>query len=182
MGLDIWLFKIRKTKKDLSNVKTLDDIRQLGLNSFTEKGVKPSYMYDDLIPYCVEVMCENDYIDIDKIKKTYGLEDIYSESIGGIYSFVDKNGKKISLTSDEIKDNFTVTRQEATYVFEEENVYYWRKRYDIQDLFYESYQVENCGYTEVDIETLEHIQKEYDEGLIIPELGDDEAVFYHEWY
>ena len=73
---------------------------------------------------------------------------------------------------------YETTFDERVLLVNEEQIYYWRKDYDVQDYFYENYLVDNCMYVPISQDDLYAFLDE-DE---IPDLEDGEQLFYHEWY
>ena len=201
MGLDMYIYRAKRvSEEDLKAINGMsrDDID----NKFPRALVVTNEDYDDypslyteLLPYMSPVNVKNTYIDLVKLKEAYGIpENAYisgeaheNSKISYFFTIPDATeGKRVTLTYEEMEEKFTFERtDEARIVFIKE-VFYWRKAYDIQNKFYESHPVENCGYYKVSCDELAEIADKYDEnlGCVVDDFVDDEdvAYFYHEWY
>jgi hypothetical protein len=78
-------------------------------------------------------------------------------------------------------ERYTVQVSVPSYVTRLESVMYWRNDRKVSDAAYASMQVENCGFHLVGDEALEAIRAA-DPSFEPPEVGEGEALFYHEWY
>lgn len=184
MGLDMYIMKVKKPTMNLDNVKTKNELLELGFSLIPTKKVLETTKYDDLKEYFVSVTVKVDCIDIEKIQKEFNIDEVsgYSRTSEEL-TISDDEGNKVKLTMNEVTKNYSYSKDETFYVFEEEEVHYWRKAFDIQNYLYEKYPcIENCGYTEIYPETLYEINDRFDEGIEVKYLEDDEAYFYHEWY
>ena len=94
--------------------------------------------------------------------------------------------KEIDMTSEEY-DQFLEDIETSVYVCDGEDILYWRKEYDLQDMIYSLYegQIENCGYHALNDDMKDAICA-FREGQSIPDdffVPDDDVIYaYHEWY
>lgn len=184
MGLDMYIYKVRRPKLDTTKVFEHDELRgysRISVEDAKDEGI------DSLIPYCQVVTQKVEYYDTDKLGKERKLQDVrswhwYGEGVS--FSGRDRNGtrQEFDLTEEEISKNYTLTKEEQMYVWEEQEVYYWRKAYDIQKFVYENYPVQNLGYYKLSTEFIKELNKKFDEGVECWEPDDAKALFYHEWY
>ena len=103
-----------------------------------------------------------------------------------VLTFVRECEKDISLTNEQY-ETYIFEQLDDVWVFEKDEVGYWRKAYDLQDMIYEAFnsQIENCGYYVVPDDLLEKInqyQEAHNYSTWFYELPDDECYVYHEWY
>jgi DNA topoisomerase VI subunit A len=108
----------------------------------------------------------------------------YDEETETVYLGSDES--KIKFSFEEFSKRFMNVKEETNYIVRMEEVYYWRKAYDIRNLFYSfCNHVENLGYYKVSQKDLEEISLRYDtmkEGIPSIEDPENQAIFYHEWY
>ena len=185
MGLDMWLRKVQKPEMDLSSIKTVEDASNAGL-TYIEKENLDTPAYEDLKDYVVTRTLAVEKIDLKKIMNDYDLDVIVGRSkCRDNFGFSAKNGKKATISKKEMEEKYVFTEQQEFGLFQEEEVYYWRKAYDIQDFFYERHNVENCGYHAISKYDIEYLNEVFDEEVptdCVDELNENEALFYHEWY
>jgi len=98
--------------------------------------------------------------------------------------------KKVTLTKEELENSYRLLKEEAFFVYKNEEADYWRKQYELEEYFYNVIEVpvENCGYYPLTEQQLEEI---YDfirkqskcSDVEIPEWDPgNEILAYHEWY
>jgi hypothetical protein len=161
MGLDMYLYKVKKMKEEAAKVLnnlTSEQIREKYPNAliFGMNNEEEARLYEALLPYAQKVMVINRYLNLEKMKKDYDIpNDAYINGEGWTtnevhYSFYDNASKKsfdVKMTIDELDKKYGFDETDEQYIVKEiEEVYYWRKAYKIQDFFYENHPVENCGY------------------------------------
>ena len=192
MGLDMWIYGI----KDISNEDIPDGMPESwyeknGYRLITHYDDDDDFeqMFHDMYAYSAEKNVEYVEIDFDKIKEDYGIKKeahlsyFWHNTVG--FSYKDYY-KKIDISQNEW-DNYEKKVFHKTLIFKGDELAYWRKEYDLQDLIYSEYNgdVYNCGFHKIDNE----LMKEINEYLKSRELdkqsiNDDGyiAKMYHEWY
>ena len=134
MGLDMYVYRVKKPGLDTSKVFDADEIHDIILS---EEDIKDA-MYRELLPYCDKVQAIRHYYDIEKLKAESGAKSLHLSSIiGGVLSFTGTkpNGQSVTISKSdaEIDESYTVDREETCYVCSYTEVRYWRKAYDIQE-------------------------------------------------
>ena len=199
MGLDMYLYRVSRVPKDelkkLEGKNYYDITEELGSCVMINEGDYNAElpMYKDVIPYLSPIMVKNEYIDLLKLKADYNVdpeafivgESYSSESVS--YSFMvegQKNSVKVTLTPDELRDKYRFEKVERMYIAYATEVHYWRKAYEVQDIFHKNIDdIENCGYYKVSEELLKEVAKEDDTVFSVPFVDTDEVgTFYHSWY
>ena len=96
-----------------------------------------------------------------------------------------KKSYEVHLSYEEFNNYFYSTENELL-VFKGNDVYYWRKAYDVQNMIYEMYNeetgkdIQNCGFHLMSDNIIEALENVYE--VELGYLDEDEAFFYHEWY
>lgn len=137
-------------------------------------------MYEDILPYCDKAIGIYEYIDTGKLLKDRGIENPRGRFFSGQgFGIVKENGEEEVFSDEWLRENgYVIVEEELTYYCDLEEIYYWRKAYDTQELFYDYIgHVENCGYYKVEPEFLSTLSDFEDE-----DFSEDEPIFYHEWY
>lgn len=94
--------------------------------------------------------------------------------------------KEILISDEELKKyDKQVIRKALIYKYDE--LAYWRKEYDLQDLIYNEYngEVYNCGFHKIDDELMKKINKYLKlREMNKQSINDDGYIvkMYHEWY
>ena len=184
MGLDMEIRRISKPHLDDSIVYKREDLNCI----LIAEDEKDEPMYCQLAPYTQPIQVRNQYYDMKKIRKDYGLsEDSYISMMSAYRIGVTdrKSRKTVEVSNDLIEKKYTVERVERCYACNSEEVRYWRKAYDIQEWFHENIEadVENTGFYVLSGELLLKFNKKFREDRIEAEEPDEEsALFYWEWY
>lgn len=185
MGLDMGIYRLSKPKFDKNKVYKRSDINGIILSD--EDIELP--MFAQMIPFCQKIDIINQYYDMGKIRRDYGLFNnthifmLNSQSVG-----ITDGEKDVTIPNGVIDEKYTLSKQESCYVCYREEVLYWRKAYDIQSWFYAilkektNSDVENTGYYLLTDEIIEAFNLEYPDHHITPDDSDDSALFYWEWY
>jgi hypothetical protein len=155
-------------------------------------------MYISLKPFAIPIMVlSSSAINMDKIRKDYNLKE--TANIASLCSVIDKETKNITseyqirddkdesvdigISETQIKDKYTTVDYQKKYVCKCEQLYYWRKNYEISDFLNEEFiNLENCGFYPIDrtlAEYLQDIDRKINP-LDFPET--DSNIMYHEWY
>ena len=191
MGLDSYVFRIKKAQGLEPRVYTRAELDRLNLDYFF-KGESYESLVQQLMPYSQEVQVKAPQIDFQKICKEHGLSDkayICLRSGNGDIGFIDpmkKEDRKLIVSGADIQANFLVETTQPYYVHICERVAYWRKNYDVQDFFYENLDhVENTGFYLLNDEVITDFNLKVGDslgGLPMEAPTEEQALFYHEWY
>lgn len=189
MGLDMYVYRMHKPDIDDKKVYDRSDLEGVVIN---ENEINHP-MFRQLIPYSTKVRVVNHYYDLDKLGVDYGITDV---RIGGwsfdgkdatmtIYGYSGTERKSFTISDDLIESKYTISKEEACYVCEYDEVHYWRKAYDIQDWLHDHIQeqVENTGYYILSEKLLKAFNRKFKEDKLPVEPPDeDSALVYWEWY
>ena len=185
MGLDMFLYRAKK----LSD-KAVKEVEGKEIYSRDYSYLNPEYEseFKSLIPFSRKVNVLVDYMDTDKIKKDFDIPNNAHNTVQSFmhgitklgFNYGDNDYKEVSITDTDMKEKYTITKLEQRYVVELNEIYYWRKNYELQDKLYElcDEQIENCGYHAVNEEMLRAINKHTDRTI----TNKNGNLFYHEWY
>ena len=192
MGLDMWMYGI----KDISNDEIPDNMPE---SWYEENGYKLITHYDDdndfeqmfhdMYAYSAERNVEYSETDFDKVKEDYGIKkEAHISFFGGnTIGFSCKDYyKEIDITQDEL-DKYEKKVFHKALIFKADELAYWRKEYDLQDLIYNEYcgQICNCGFHEIDDDMMKKINRYLRvRNMSKQSINNDGyiAKMYHEWY
>jgi hypothetical protein len=189
MGLDQYVYRVKKPSLE-KRVYTSDEISKLGLSSVLVREVERCKdLFAQLIPYAVKRDIRSEFIDTKKIIDDYNLpKNSHIGMMGGgemTLCGYDSDGNRISHTVGmaEIEKKYTVTEVNPGYIWEETEVKYWRKNYELQDLIYELIEgVDNTGYYMLSAEIIRIINKRFGAHITPKDPTSRSALFYWEWY
>lgn len=192
MGLDICIYRVRKPEPFEDRVFSGEELFNQGY-CLIAKVEDYGAIIQDLLPYTQEVLVKTAYLNVEAVRKDYGLsEQAYACDWNGDGSIgfldpVSEGGRHITLTPEEIAEKYTVYMDEPTLVFVREGIAYWRKHYGVQAFFYDALdEVENTGYYLLSEDVLTRFNAAaYEKGwdpLPVEAPTDDSALFYWEWY
>lgn len=196
MGLDMWIYGIKEiNEKDIPENVTeewLDNNYYSYVEQY-EDDDEFDKMYHDLYDYSIMknvIFTDTDY---DKIKKDYKLPKNALvagwRSDGTIIFQYGKYGglrKEVTISNEELKKyDKQVIRKALIYKYDE--LAYWRKEYDLQDLIYNEYngEIYNCGFHKIDDELMKKINKYLKSRKMDKQSINDDGYIvkmYHEWY
>ena len=192
MGLDMWMYGI----KDISNEEVPDGMPESWYN---ENGYKIITYYDndsdfenmfyDMYDYSVVKNVEYTETDFEKVKKDYHINKKANISFWGnnVIGFSYGNYyKEIEISQDEL-DKYDKKVFRKALIFKGDELAYWRKEYDLQDLIYNEYygQIYNCGFHKLDNEMMRKINRYLRvRNMSKQSINNDGyiAKMYHEWY
>ena len=192
MGLDMWMYGI----KDISDEDIPDNMPQewyeehdYKLITHYENDDDFDKMYGDMYIYSAIRNVEYIETDMEKLKKDYKINENahLSSIIGGKLGFsYNKKSWEIEISEDEIKKYDKKVFRKAL-IFKADELAYWRKEYNLQDLIYTGYHKEiyNCGFHEIDDDLMEKINRYLEvNDMDKQNINDDGyiAKMYHEWY
>lgn len=208
MGLDMYLFRLKKSTilPVTFQGQLLEDLANQypHICFFTDIDLKCDE-YRDLQKYVTETTIPETVIDIDKLFADNNIDKNHAH-IGGYGCTA--NGLEFMISHDDgspattlciATDDHTYDKVVNTKVCycEREQIFYWRKAYDIENLIYSELaprDVQNCGYYKLKPASLAKILNEtikrYGDANGITDvwdndyqkLNDPRGVFYYEWY
>lgn len=189
MGLDQYIYRVKKPNIQ-DKVYTSDELRRMDLSKISVEDFKNNpVLYEDLRPYVVKRDVECKFYDLKKIVSDYGLpqnSSIWMYSMKGIeISGTTKNGERVNkaISTEEIEAKYVKTEILPYYIWEEEEVEYWRKHYDLQEWIYNNiYEVENTAYCILSTDLIKQLNKRFNEDIPVEEPTEESALFYWEWY
>lgn len=190
MGLDQYIYRVRKPQLE-ERVYTSFEIDSMTnmRRAFLEDAEQEMELIEQLLPYTVIRDVESRFINSKKIFEDYNMPDnahmCYMSNIEITYAGTDANGKRIehTISMREIEEKYTVTKVLPCYIWESEEIQYWRKHYELQDWIYAHINgVQNTGYYILDNELIREMNKEFDEHIPKEDPDDESALFYWEWY
>ena len=206
MGLDMWIYGI----KDISNENipdgmTEDWYEENGykiISSYDENDEEFNNMFHDMYKYSVVRNVEYTKTDLNSIKKDYDIDEdaefsgMSFSSDGTEYRFskwISENeygnayyNKDVFLTDEQLC-KYDVKVLEKSLIYKAEELAYWRKEYDLQDLIYNEYcgHVYNCGFHLIDDDMMKKINrylKSKDKSTQSINNDGYIAKMYSEWY
>ena len=192
MGLDMWLYGI----KDVSEENIPDGMpeswyEENGYKLIThyENDDKFDELFHDMLKYSVERNVEYGETDFDKIKEDYGIKkEAYISYFGnGSVGFSCRDYyKQIDISQDEL-DSYEKKVFHKALIFKGDELAYWRKEYNLQDLIYREYngQICNCGFHHLTRTLMTKINRYLKSRDMSKQNINDEgyvAKMYHEWY
>ena len=184
MGLDMYVFKMRKANLE-DRVYTIGELSELGVSYVSvEDAMRNMDLYTQLLPYTIKREVTAEFYDVQKIIEDYNLPK--NAGIGMIsydkivVSGTANNGEYVrqEVTREEIEEKYTLVKTDPYYIWESEEVAYWRKHYDLQDWIYDALgDVDNTKYCYLPEEIVKEINKEFKECIPV-----EPDLFYWEWY
>ena len=193
MGLDMWMYGI----KDISGEEIPDGMPQEWYEEHDYKMIEHyeddndfDNMFHDMYDYSVIRNVEYTETDFEKIKEDYNVnKDAYVSMLGsgGVIGFSRGNYyKEVKISEDELNKYDKKVFREAL-VYKADELAYWRKEYDLQDLIYNEYygQIYNCGFHSLNDEMMRKINRYLRvRNMSKQSINNDGyiAKMYHEWY
>ena len=183
MGLDQYIYRVTKTHYDKRHTFYHSEFDSHTIIPADEIDLP---MYVGIKPYCQKLKVLNEYYDVAQMLADHDLDDtayIYRYTANGIT--IGNDQKQVDIDHETIRSKYTVRKVEAEYVCHIEEVYSWRKAYDVQEWFGEHIDggVVNCGFYPLSPESLAAFVKRFPEATIPYVLQDaNSTLAYHEWY
>lgn len=188
MGLDQYIFRIKKAELS-ERLYTSEELSTMDLNKIPAEDFDND-MYKQLKPYAVkrDVLCK--FYDVKKMIEDYNLPNgsrIWSYcgdqiTIGG-YGI---NNQRVdqTITRDEIDRKYTKTEIIPHYIFSTEEVWYWRKNYDLAEWLSDNMKQppENTGYYKLTKTLVKRINSKFKTEIPEESATKESALFYWEWY
>lgn len=189
MGLDQYIYRAKKPKLE-NKVYTAEELANMNLHkAWAHEVIEDRDLIEQLLPYTQIIQAQSNFLNSKQIIVDYNLpENSYLGYIGpdGIQMYgKDENGNSVSqfITQDEVDKKYVLTETLPCYVWDTEEIQYWRKCYDIQDWIYEHIDgVQNTGYYMLDADLIREFNKEFDEDIPKEDPDEESALFYYEWY
>lgn len=190
MGLDSYVFRVSKPKPLENRIYTMEEIRAKDLSCLSESEAGGRRM-EDLLPYCQKAKVYVKRLNMEKIREDYhlSLEAFichYTEAGNVEICDPEKDGLT-SIVSSLVEERYTVTTEELFYLFDSQEVLYWRKNFAVSGFFQKLLgDVENCGFYKLKrkhIAAYNKMAASHDlERLPFDVPTEYAALFYHEWY
>lgn len=188
MGLDMYMYKA--SKPQLKGQKwTYEGLEQAGYSMFPVKDEITRDM-KDLRKFMVKITVPTEYYDVQKIKETFNLRNTpYWSGFGPdgwYFSTSHRDDPSVTIPDDQIKD-YLVTRDGTFWVVKLDEVGYWRKEYDLQDMIHalKRVPIANCGYyclTSTQLKKIDAFIRANDIEPFECSAEDAGYIYYHEWY
>lgn len=215
MGLDQWLYRVQRLTKEeaialegkhYDEMIEDDSLLLFRANEYPEEEED----FDEIksiFGYLTKVKLISFLVHVKDLYRDKGVPEGYSV-VGSSYtngnmhlSFVKypEDGSEyeyskfprveIDVTNEEY-NKYSYEEVEDYYVCKKEEIYYWRKNYELQDKLYEAAvengdQILNCGWHKCNEEMIMDIQNaisQEDNMRLVLNLPESEAYVYHEWY
>lgn len=145
-----------------------------------------SVLYSDILPYTVPVMVRNRYYNMQKIRADHGLSErayIGCWGSGGCTVCDADSELQVFLDRATLERDYIEARVERMLYAQTEEIYYWRKHYDVQEwVWNEIGNVENTGYYVLDARVQRELYDEFGIDLEVEEPSETSAICYWEWY
>lgn len=220
MGLDQWLFRIQRLTKEeaialegkhYNEISEDDSLLLFRANEYSAEE-RDFDEIKSIFEYLTKVKLISSLVHIEDLYRDKGVPEGYSV-IGSSYrngnthvSFVkypedgsdyeySKLPKMEIDVTDEEYNKYSYEEVEDYYVCKIEEIYYWRKNYELQDKLYEAAeengdQILNCGWHKCNEEMIMDIQDAISQEdnmrlvnmRLVLNLPESEAYVYHEWY
>lgn len=188
MGLDQYIFRVKKLEL-ADRLYTSEELSTMGLDKIPAEHFD-NEMYKQLKPYAVkrDVLCK--LYDTAKIIEDYNMPNgshIWSYcgneiTIGGY----DANNQRVdkTITRDEIERKYIKTEIIPYYIFSTEEVWYWRKNYDLAEWLDDNMKCtrENTGYYKLTKTLIKRINSKFKAKIPEESATKESALFYWEWY
>lgn len=187
MGLDMWIRRVRKPNIE-EREYTQEEISTMGY-SCVSADAREDHLFEQLAPYAVVRNVLTSYYNVEKMIADYSMPE--NSYIGYISSkeikIAGKNeaGELVGqfISTKDVNEKYTLVKSVPHYIWEESEEAYWRKRYDLQNFFYDNLEgVDNCGYYILDADLIAEMNDRFGESVAEEDPTDNEALFYHEWY
>ena len=184
MGLDMYLYRAKKPALKMG-IYSEDDDYISGLIQIPKEEIT-NPMYEELMPFVARIQVAEHRYDTEAISKDYKIgENVHPISFdSAAITFSGSNGTTPPIPKETIQSNYTKPVIQTRFVVDIQEVYYWRKAYNVQNLIHNETDrvIENCGFyriTEDVAQKIHNIDSDFSPSIV----NDEEAnIFYHEWY
>ncbi len=187
MGLDQYLYRIRKTNLD-ENV--VHDYEKLPAIRVSESDIDAPEI-EEIRPYLQKVRASYQALDMKAIEAAFhasGISIGCISSSGITFSWEDQGEYKRFDIPCEDSHKFEVEKTECFYVCDAKRLKHWYKNYKVSDFFADHFgrPVLNCGYILITQDVVDDFNEEFRSNLNYIDVDctydENSAVFYHEWY
>lgn len=190
MGLDQYIYRVKKPQLEERVYKGEEITSTPGMYyTFLRDAEQDFDLIEQLIPYTAIRDVESNFINSKKIREDYNLPEnayiSYMSSAEITYTGKDENGNHVerAISMREIEEKYIITSVLPAYIWESEEVQYWRNYYELQDWIYDHIDgVQNTGYYILDADLIRELNKELYEHVPKEDPDDESALFYWEWY
>ena len=189
MGLDQYVFRVKKAELE-DREYTTNELSGLDVNYVSAKNVEENEeFYAQILPYAIKRDVSYLTYDVDNMISDYNLPSnsrIWMSCYDRIeFCGTDENGERVTkvITREEIEEKYTLVETEPHYIWDQKEIAYWRKNYDLQDWVYDALDnVDNTKYCILNKDTIREINRAFGEHLPLREPTKRSALFYWEWY
>lgn len=213
MGLDMYIYKFNKIDKKEINKYRGCNSAEIPYRNFTNTAIaEEPYLYEDLKLFLHPIQIMFNIFDVEKCCIDHGcdLSKICGMSFGATLKYSFSDGKSLELSKEEF-DSYCHDSLRDAFLFSREEVCYWRKEYDLQDIIHEAHEkkkqayfdkkgitpdvtdvvIQNCGYYALTRSERSKIVKylrkvdesEYKEYIdALTDYDNYPKLFYFEWY
>jgi hypothetical protein len=184
MGLDQYMFRVSKVKGIRKGRSYERDDSLLEGCIFIPAEEIDEDMYVALKPFATPIKMSDQVYNMERIIKDYNLsDDAYIGSFIGGTITVTSGDKRVSISDEEVHAKYITTRFRDIYAVASEEIYYWRKAYEISEFMNDAVgPVENCGFYAVNRDVANDLL-EYDSKIDPNDFPEtDSNVMYHEWF
>ena len=213
MGLDMYIYKFNKIdKKEINKYRGChnDDIPYKTLTN--EAMMKEPYLYKDLKMFLYQIQIMFSIFEVGKCCEDHDcdLSKMCGAAIGKTIKYSFSDGKYFELSQEELESYCHNSLRDA-FLFSREEVCYWRKEYDLQDIIHEAHEkkkqayfdkkgitpdvtdvvIQNCGYYALTRsernKIVKYLRKVDESGYkeyidILTDYDNYPKLFYYEWY
>lgn len=189
MGLDQYIYRVKKPNLE-DKVYTYNEISETGLGMASAIDFETNTsLFEQLIPYAVKRNLVCQLYNVEKMIEDYNLpKDAHIWCWSGDYIEIGcykEDGIRVNqrIMDDEIETKYTKTEVIPYYIWEEDEEYYWRKNYDLQDWIRNVIEgVDNTGYYILNADLIAEINEAFNSNISEEDPTEESAVFYWEWY
>lgn len=182
MGLDQSIYRISKPNLEdrVFTIRELNDYYVCRVDDVDETFL-------EVIPYTIKRKVEYEMINIEKMfaDKRIPNHAYLSMTSSELYRYRWRDGnedKSIDIPTKEIIEKYVKNQIFDAYIYEQEELQYWRKNYEIQDYIYMETEADNCKYCLLTTDIQEKLIETYDADFEVEAPTEESAIFYWEWY
>lgn len=174
----------------MDKIYTSDQIEEMGLSKISVADFESNpHLFAQLLPYVEKRLVEGQFYNVEKMIRSYDLpanSHIVAWGTEGVELWgTDENGETVKqeISDEEIERRFIVTKLQPYYIWKEDEEYYWRKNYDLQDWIYNVIEgVDNTGYYILNEGLISEINNMCETNIPEKNPTEESALFYWEWY
>lgn len=183
MGLDQSIYRISKPELEDRVFKR----NELNYYNYCSVDENEEYLHEEILPYVVIRKVETEMMDLEKMFADKGIPNHANLGMmcSEYYKYYWEDGeerKSIEVKVSEITEKYIKTEILDMYIWEQEELYYWRKNYEVQDYIYDVVEAENCKYCLLSTDIQRELIDTYGANFEVEENTEDSGIFYWEWY